>query len=398
MTLPGPPFPPPPGHLLSADVVALTRALVAVPSVNPDLEAGGSGEEEAAHLCAGLLAAWGLEVEVSSWAPGRTSVVGRVGRGAPSLILNGHLDTVGVTGMSIPPFEPVLEGGRLWGRGSCDMKGGVAAILSVARALARSGGPERGTLTVVLTSDEEHASRGLKALLGEGLSGDAAIVCEPTSLEVMPANKGFAWWTLQCRGRAAHGSRPDEGRDAIRMAGRFLAGLDRIEAELESESPHPLLGRASIHAGTIRGGTAPSVYPARCDVVVEARTLPGKSPDDLDAALEALRVEVASTDPEVTVSLEAGLRRPPGELPGDHPLVAGLLDACRAEGIPAWVGGMSAWVESAWFLEAGIPSLCFGPGSIRQAHTADEFVPEGELRPCAAVLERFTRHWLSDGH
>ncbi len=376
-------------------MVALTRALVAIPSVNPDLEEGGSGEEAAAHLCAGLLTGWGLEVDLSSWASGRTNVVARVGEGAPSLILNGHLDTVGVSGMSIPPFDPVLQGGRIQGRGSCDMKGGVAAILSVARAVARSGGPERGTLSVVLTSDEEHASRGLEELLRGGLSADAAIVCEPTSLEVMPANKGFAWWTLRCGGRAAHGSRPDEGRDAIRMAGRFLSGLDGLEAELEAASPHPLLGRASIHAGTIRGGTAPSVYPALCELVLEARTLPGDSLEALDTALEALRTEVGSADPEVTVALEQGLRRPPGELSQDHPLVVGLLSACREEGIPARVGGMSAWVESAWFLEAGVPALCFGPGSIRQAHTADEYLPEAELRPCAAALERFTRRWLS---
>jgi acetylornithine deacetylase len=385
-----------PSRLLQGEPVALTQALVAIPSVNPDLEEGGTGEAEVASLCARLLSEWGFRVRMDERAPGRPSVLARLGDGSPSLILNGHLDTVGVNGMSIEPFDPVIRDGQLFGRGSCDMKGGIAAILSAARRIALEGGPERGELTVALTADEEYASVGLEGLLADGLSADAAVVCEPTSLAVMPANKGFAWWALAFHGREAHGSRPDEGRDAIRAAGRFLALLDRYETRLGERPPHPLLGAGSIHAGTIRGGTTPPVYPALCELVLEARTLPGQSAEMVGAWLEALRDELQEADPDLDLTLTPSLHRPPGELAADHPLARDLLAACRSEGVPPRTEGMTAWVESAWFLEAGIPALCFGPGSIRKAHTADESVPVAEVEAATSILLRFARRFLSD--
>ncbi|TVR53877.1 MAG: M20/M25/M40 family metallo-hydrolase [Gemmatimonadales bacterium] len=384
-------------RLLEGDVVSLTEALVRLPTVNPALEAGGGGEAPAASLCGDLLSTWGFGVETHEWAPGRTSLVARIGGEGPSLILNGHLDTVGVEGMTVSPFEPSIREGRLYGRGSCDMKGGVAALLCAARDMALQGRPRRGELLVVLTSDEEHASRGLEALLAEGLRADAAVVCEPTSLQVMPANKGFAWWRVEFRGRAAHGSRPDQGCDAIRLAGRFLAALDGVEDRLASAVTHPLLGSGSIHAGTIRGGTAPSVYPDRCELVLEARLLPGQRPEEMGEWLAALGEEVTRVDPRGEVTVIPTLRRPPGDLPGTHPLPRALQAAGQAMGRPMGLAGMSAWVEAAWFLEAGIPALCFGPGSIGKAHTADEFVPVEELRAAASILSRFTRSFLSNG-
>jgi acetylornithine deacetylase len=384
-------------RLQGGDVVALTEALVRIPTVNPALEAGGGGEGPAASLCAELLSTWGFGVATHEWAPGRTSIVARSGRGDPSLILNGHLDTVGVEGMTVPPFEPLIREGRLYGRGSCDMKGGVAALLCAARDVAREGGPPRGELLVVLTSDEEHASRGLEALLAEGLRADAAVVCEPTSLQVMPANKGFAWWRVEFRGRAAHGSRPDLGCDAIRLAGRFLAALDAVEDRLVSDAAHPLLGSGTIHAGTIRGGTTPSVYPDRCELLLEARLLPGQRPEEVGGWLAALGEEVTRGDSREEVTVIPTLQRPPGDLPGAHPLPRKLQAAGQSMGRPMELTGMSAWVESAWFLEAGIPAVCFGPGSIGKAHTADEFVPVEELRDAANILSRFSRSFLSDG-
>lgn len=397
--------------------VALARALVSTPSVNPELEEGGAGEERIAHLAAGWLDGWGFDVAVPEVSPGRFNVVARYGRGAPRLLLNGHLDTVGVEGMTVPPFDAPVEAGRLVGRGACDMKGGVAALLAAAARLAgaaegaaeeggagggvRNAGaaaaPLPGELIVALTADEEHASLGMQALVEAGVEADAAVVCEPTGLAVMPAHKGFVWVELLFRGRAAHGSRPEEGVDAIRHAALYLASLEDYRLRLLESDPHGLLGHGSLHAGTIAGGSAPSVYPAECRLVLERRTLPaedeGRVAEDLRAAAEALGSEVEALDVEV----RPGLARPGTEVDAGHPLVTGLRAALEAEGVEGRVEGMTAWVDAAFLNEAGVPAVCFGPGSIARAHTADEWVDVEEIRVAARVLERFVRSWGSSG-
>ncbi|NIP61113.1 MAG: ArgE/DapE family deacylase [Gemmatimonadetes bacterium] len=376
----------------AGDPVALTRAMVAVPSVNPEIEAGGAGEEELARLCAAWLDGWGFQVDLVEVAAGRWNVVGRHGGGRPALLLNGHLDTVGVEGMTIPPFQAEHRDGRVWGRGACDMKGGDAALLAAAARLADRG--HGGQLIVALTADEEHASVGMEALVASGVEADAGIVCEPTELAVMPAHKGFLWAELHVRGRAAHGSRPDLGVDAIRHTARYLCALDDYEARLEARDPHQLLTAGSIHAGKIRGGSAPSVYPEECALVLERRTLPGEDRDavisELLELLDRLRAEV----PELEAELVPGLGRPGTEVPTDSALVEGLLAAVAEERLEARVEGMSAWVDAALLNEAGIPALCFGPGSISLAHAAEEWVPDEEIQACARVLERFGRGFL----
>jgi acetylornithine deacetylase len=302
------------------------------------------------------------------------------------------MDTVGVAGMVVPPFEGVVRVGRLVGRGACDMKAGVAGLLSASAALAAAGHP--GELVVALTMDEEHASLGMQALVASGVRADAAVVCEPTGLAVMPAHKGFVWADLEVRGRAAHGSRPEVGIDAIRHAARFLIELDALEAELRSRPAHPLLGHGSLHAGTIEGGVAPSVYPDRCHLVIERRTLPGETPAkvrrELEAALGRARSAVQRLDARLTV----GLSRPGTEVAHDHALVVGLLDAAHTCGRESGVEGMTAWVDAAYLNEAGVPAVCFGPGSIEQAHSADEWIDTSEIPDCAEILETFARRFL----
>lgn len=372
------------------EAVALARALVATPSVNPELEEGGAGEEQAAHLAAGWLDAWGFDVAVPEVAPGRYNVVARRGGGSPRVLLNGHLDTVGVEGMRVPPFEAALDGGRLVGRGACDMKGGVAALLAAAARVAAEPG-DAGELIVALTADEEHASLGMQALVEEGVEADAAIVCEPTGLAVMPAHKGFVWVELLFRGRAAHGSRPEVGVDAIRHAALYLASLDGYQARLLEGGPHPLLGHGSLHAGTIEGGSAPSVYPAECRLVLERRTLPDEDPGRVVEDLRALAGELAREVEELDVEVRPGLARPGTEVSSDHPLVEGLRAALERETGQRRVEGMTAWVDAAFLNERGIPAVCFGPGSIARAHADDEWVDVEEIRICSRVLERFVR-------
>jgi len=373
----------------SGDPVAIAQLLVAIPSVNPSLARAGEGEQRIAEAAARLLREWGLEVETFDVAPGRPNVMARLqGSGATTLLLNGHLDTVGVEGMTIPPFAAQILGSRLSGRGACDMKGGVAALLAVARRLA-FGGPA-ANLVVLLTADEEHASLGMAAAVPR-VSADLAVVCEPTGLAVMPAHKGFVWVTGTFQGRAAHGSLPEEGIDAIRHAALFVSELDRYSVRLQDREPHALLGHGSIHAGTIAGGTSPSVYPDRCEVQLECRTMPGTSPasvlSELTEFLDALRMR----EHQVRASLEVTLARPGTEVEADARVVTGLLEACRAHAIPAEMRGMTAWVDAAFLNEAGIPAVCFGPGSTAQAHTADEWIDVSEVRMCADVLETFAR-------
>ena len=377
----------------AGSVVELLQALVRVPSVNPALEAGGTGESAIADLVAGWLRRWGFAVDLVEAAPGRPSVLARLARGdGPSLVLCGHLDTVGVEGMTVDPFAAELRDGRLWGRGACDMKGGVAALLAAARDAA--AGSFAGELIVALTADEEEAGLGCRRLVDDGLTADAAVVCEPTGLAVMPAHKGFVWLAVDFHGRAAHGSRPDRGIDAIRHAGEFLSRLDELENALSQRKKHPLLGHGSIHAGTIRGGSAPSVYPSDCRLVLERRTLPGESAAAALSEVEYLLGQLRSDAPALRAELEVTLHRGGSEIPVGHPLVRGLSEAIRRAGVEPRVEGMTAWVEAVVFNDAGIPALCFGPGSIEDAHSTDESIDIDQLETAHRVLTDFVREFL----
>ena len=376
-----------------ADAVDMTRKLVRTPSVNPSLEKGGTGERAVAELVAAWLAEWGFETVITEVAAGRSNVVSRRGDGSgPSLLLNGHLDTVGVSGMT-EPFSGAVRDGRLYGRGAADMKSGVACILATAAELASERIP--GQLIVALTADEEHASIGMEALVGSGVGADAAVVCEPTGLSVMPAQKGFLWNAAQARGRAAHGSSPDAGVDAIAHMGHLLVAFEEEAGRLRRDTGHELLGPASLHAGTIRGGSAPSVYPDRCHLVVERRTLPGETAEAVMEEVERVVAAARRRCPELDASVSAGLFRAATEVPVSSPLVTGLREACNRAGIPGDVRGMTAWVDACFLNESGTPAVCFGPGSIAQAHTADEWVSVSEVRMCARVLADFARRFLA---
>ncbi len=357
--------------------------------MNPQLEEGGSGEQEVAILVAEWLDCWGLNTRIIEISPNRFNVIGMLDGEGPTLLLNGHLDTVGVGGMTIPPFDAAIEGGRIWGRGSCDMKAGLAAILATTKRLAEEG--PRPNLIVALTADEEHASLGMYALVDSSPLADLAVVTEPTRLAVMPAHKGFLWVRAVFEGRAAHGSRPDLGIDAIRHAALYVSALDDYGNRLISRPAHPLLKHGSVHVGTIRGGSAPSVYPDGCELVLERRTMPGERPDEVLREFERILDELREREGDVRASLEQMLERPGTEVPEESRLVQGLLRAGRKHGISPVVEGMTAWVDAALLNEVGIPAVCYGPGDIAQAHSADEWVEVEQIEKCADVLESFAR-------
>lgn len=372
------------------DAVALTRALVAIDSRNPTLVPGAPGEHAAAALLAATLQHWGFDVELSEAASGRPNVVATVGRGSRTLLLAGHLDTVGVEGMVHDPFDPELRNGRIYGRGSADMKGGIAAMCAAA---IRSAPTENCQVIVAAVCDEEYESLGMRALVASGLAADAAVLTEPTRLAIAPAHRGFAWVTLRFRGRAAHGSRYDIGVDAIRHAGLFLAELDALDTGDLGRRTHPLLGRASVHASTITGGEGFSTYPGECVLRIERRTLPGESGDQVMDEVRALLARVAERNPVLDASLELVTAQSPSDVPVSEPIVRALASALEAEGLPPRIEGMSAWTDAAVLNDAGIPAICFGPGDIGMAHAAEEFVEISEIEQATAVLERLVRNW-----
>jgi acetylornithine deacetylase len=368
--------------------LALTQALVAIDSRNPDLVPDAPGEREAAAFLAEVLEGWGFAVSRSEVKPGRANVLARIGpTGVSPLVFNGHLDVVGTDGMTHAPFAPEVRDGNLYARGVTDMKGGIAAMC-VAAARAASTRSLAREVVIAAVCDEEFASIGTKALLDDGLRATGAIITEPTRMAVVPAHKGFAWLTVTVQGHAAHGSRYDVGIDANRMGARFLMALDAYEQKVLTTRTHPLLGRASVHAPIVGGGTGWSTYAEQCTVKLERRTLPGERAEQVREEIQALLDALHAADPQFRATCDLGGAQPPLETPVTHELVTSLVKACRAHGLPGTVDGLSCWTDAALFAEAGIPAVCFGPGDIARAHSATEWVEVAQLEAAADVLQR----------
>jgi len=339
-----------------SEVADLAAALVRIDSVNPALIAGAAGEAEVAAFVAGWLEQAGLEVEVVEPVPGRPSVVAiaRGTGGGRALLLNAHLDTVGTEAME-KPFDARVEGGRLYGRGSYDMKGALAAAMLALTDASRMG--LAGDVILTAVADEEVASLGTEAMLGR-VAADAAIVCEPTELQVAIAHRGFAGFEIETHGVAAHGSRPDLGVDAIAKMGHVLVALEELGRRLQAGRRHPLVGAGSLHASLIEGGQEFSSYPARCLLTGERRTLPGETATEIEADLRA-----AAGDAEVRLLVS----REPFEVDEGHELVHALGAAAGVSGVI----GVPFWTDAALVAAAGIPTVLFGPAG-EGAHAAVE--------------------------
>jgi acetylornithine deacetylase/succinyl-diaminopimelate desuccinylase-like protein len=369
------------------ELVGLLSELVAIDSVNPELIPSAAGEEEIAGLVAGWLERAGLEVTVMEVAPGRPNVVGiaRGTGGGRTLLLNGHTDTVGVAGMDAP-LEPRIADGRLYGRGAYDMKAGLAAAMLAARdALTLR---LRGDVMVAAVVDEEVGSIGTEALLRR-FSADGAIVTEPTNLRVGAAHRGFVALELTTEGRAAHGSRPDLGVDAIAKMGHVLVGLEALDRTLRDGPAHPFLGTGSLHASVISGGQEYSSYPASCTVHAERRTVPGETPELVDAELGALLERLHAQDPELRATWSRVFSREPFEIEPDDPFV----DLVRRHAGTS-VGGELYWADSALVAAAGIPTVLFGPAG-EGAHAAVEWVDLASADRCREVLVAVAREFCA---
>lgn len=367
-------------------LVATLQGLVRIDSVNPSLDPQGGGEAEIAGFIAGKLESLGIEPVLQELAPGRYNVIGVLpgsGEGR-SLMLNAHTDTVGVQGMP-EPFSAEIRDGKVYGRGAFDMKGSLAGCLAALKAIVETGTSLKGDLIFTAVADEEYVSRGTEAII-EHYHSDAAIVTEPTSLQVCIAHKGYAWLEVETLGRAAHGSRFNEGIDANMMMGRFLAQLDKLAQELLSRPPHPLVGPPSLHAATLHGGTEWSMYAEHCKVQIERRIIPGETHAQVVSEIQALLESLSQHDRKFHAVLKPFFMRRPFEISPEAEIVQSLR-RCAAQqlGYTPPYYGEAFWMDSALLDQAGIETVIFGPTG-GGAHAHLEWVEIGSVVDFARVL------------
>ena len=372
-------------------VARLLRELISIPSVNPAFLPArhpNAGEGRVIDYLTAVAGKAGLDIERQKVAPGRHNLIASLmpsGKVRHRILLAPHLDTVNAEDTQ---FQPQSRGGRIYGRGACDTKGSAAAMLQALCSLAQTGPRPRET-EIVFTGliDEENGQEGSRALARMKISADLAIVGEPTNLEVVTAHKGSMWVTLETRGKAAHGARPDLGRNAVHLMARVVDFLESDYARGLRRRRHPLLGCGTVSTGVIRGGTQPNIVPDSCEVQVDRRTLPGEKENTVGGDLVRLLARKGLPVRWKTAKLAPC---PPMETPSSLPLIRQFM---RAAGQKK-TRGVDYFCDAAILSEGGIPSIVFGPGDIAQAHTADEWISIASLEQAERTLLEFF-HTLS---
>jgi len=369
------------------ELLQVLRDLVGIESVNPFLGGRGSGEGNIARYIKDYLERVGLEVKTQAVDADRINVIGTVkGTGnGKSILLNGHTDTVNVDEMSIDPFRPRLKDGRVYGRGVLDMKSGLAAMMVAVKSIMTSGRRMNGDIILAFVADEEYRSSGTEELV-KAYAADAAIVCEPTNLNIAIAHKGFAWAKVEVHGKRAHGSLPDSGIDAIVKAGKVLIEIERLGNRLRSERGHPLLGFPSVHASLISGGVELSTYPDYCTIELERRTVPGEDRGTFIQELKDIVERIHSEDDRFTADFDVFFYRQPHEISKDSAIVQSLgrAEQLVLEKEPTY-SGVHFWTDAALLAEAGIPTAVFGPRG-EGLHASNEYVDFDSVVATAHVL------------
>lgn len=366
----------------------LLAELIALPSVNPaflPLRHPLAGEKRVAEFLAATAAAAGLEVDFQKVLPARANVIARLrpaGKIQKTILLAPHMDTVGACGTA---FIPQRRGGRLHGRGACDTKGSVAAMLAAVCELAES--PARPKHTQFIFAgliDEENAQAGSRALARNGLPADLAIVGEPTQCRIVTAHKGSLWLNLETRGQAAHGATPQLGKNAVHQMARVVDVLETTYAAKLKHRRHRLLGSGTVNVGKISGGTQPNIVPDSCVIEIDRRTLPGEDERGVIREIAALLAEKKLPAKISSFKIAPAL---PLETDPKLPLVQNFL-RCAKQPRPL---GVDYFCDAAVLAAGGIPGIVFGPGNIAQAHTADEWISLAELERAKNLLVKFFR-------
>jgi acetylornithine deacetylase len=376
---------------MSNSISKLLRELIALPSVNPaflPVNDPRAGEHRVADFVASLAAQSGLAIEFHEVFPGRKNLLAHLvptGKVRQQVVLAPHFDTVGAATMPDTMFQPELRHGRIYGRGACDTKGSVAAMLGALMGVARSGRrPAETLVTFAGLVDEENGQGGSRALAQTGFKADLAVVGEPTRLQVVTAHKGDLWLRLRTQGKAAHGSRPELGRNAVHLMARVVDLLETDYAQQLRGTSHPLLGSGTVNVGSIVGGTQPNIVPDRCEISIDRRTLPGETEGSVRREMmgllrqRGLKAELINTKDGACVPLETD---------PDLQLVRELRRAAGSRE----PRGVDFFCDAAILAAGGTPSVVFGPGDIAQAHTADEWISVKSLERGAEILTRFLR-------
>lgn len=369
---------------MSGSAQSILAELVRIPSA--------TGHEEAvAEAFAGRCEAAGLEVEMQEVEPRRSNVIAswRVGRG-PRLLLTGHLDTVPVgEGWARDPFGAEVGGGRLYGRGACDMKGGLAAMLGAVVDMRARGAEPAGDVMLAAVVGEEEDSAGTRALIAQGVEADWAVLAEPTAMALVVANRGLMNYRLIVKGSSVHASSPELGRNAVTAAARLALELEALGDGLGTRRHH-LFGPPNLTVGTIHGGTRPYVVPDRCEVEVDRRVNPGETREQVVAELQEAVARTRAQVPWLEVELEAGPDYLAFEIPEAHELVRSMVAAMASAGLPRRISAWRAASDAGFLVHtAGIPCVLFGPGDIEQgAHRPDEWIGLEDLEVAQRVFER----------
>lgn len=378
------------------EVLQTLAELVAINSVNPSYD-GGVAEAALAEYIEAFFAARGIETWRQEVEPQRFNVIARLPGTDPQqrVIFEAHMDTVSVQGMTIPPWTPTLRDGRLYGRGACDTKGGMAAMMHALASLHAAGEQPPCEIWFAATIDEEYSYRGVTALC-QGLHGAAAIVAEPTDLRAVIASKGVVRWQIETIGQAAHSSKPHLGINAIEHMAQVIQTLQQDAAELAQHS-HPLLGPATCNVGVIHGGRQVNFVPDRCCIEVDRRLLPGEDAETVLAHYQYLLDGLAATNPQMQIQMHRPMLT-------DLPLetdpqtavvkqIGTILSAHRLDPTPM---GVPFGSDASKFAAIGIPSIILGPGSIDQAHAAVEYIECNQVEQAARIYRQFMRDFHPD--
>ena len=368
-------------------LLSLLQDLIQIDSVNPSLSSKGTGEAVIARYIRDYLNNLGLEVRFQEIEKNRVNVIGilKGSGGGPSLMLNGHTDTVSADNMEIDPFAAEEKDGKIYGRGALDMKSGVAALIMAVQSIIEAGIKLKGDVILTLVADEEYASIGTEAVVDE-YTADAAIICEPTDLDIVIAHKGFAWTKIEIFGHAAHGSLPHRGVDAIVKAGKVLAAIEELGKTGLKQKTHPLLGSPSIHASLIEGGTELSTYPDYCKIKLERRNLPAEDRKRVTSEMQELLQNIQLQDDQFKADFDVFFFRPAFEISPDQPIVQTVSRAFESicHRAPKFEG-LWGWLDSAILAQAGIPTVIFGPSG-DGAHAVVENVDVQSIITTTQVL------------
>lgn len=380
--------------MVEPSLVDLLRKLVSIPSVNPMLAEDPSigTEKPLADYLAGYLERQGYRVDWIEPIPGRPNVVGRFGPAQPkrTILVESHLDTQGIHGMVVPPFEGLVREGRLYGRGACDTKGPMAAALLALSPAVLNRLAEAGVQVLYVGAvGEEKGNVGAEQLVDLEVGADEALILEPTELAIVHAHKGAMWFEVEGRGRAAHGSNPRLGVNAICGMLRLVEGIEAEVAALQQKPAHPLLGHPTVNVGLIRGGSSINIVPDRCVIEVDRRTLPGEENAAILRRVRAQLEDVQKAGLLTGWEVRAIKDGTPFETTADSRLVQRLARSCREAGEPGRTEGAAWYSDAGPFARTCREVAVFGPGSIKQAHTVDEYIELASLEKGRDILQDF---------